>query len=78
VSRHHALISRCEDRVVIEDLDSHNGIFVDSRRVSRCDLQPGNTVAIGNFRLHFRRDPAGKAIAGSARPAPSAAECADK
>jgi hypothetical protein len=78
VSRHHALISRREDRVVIEDMNSHNGIFVDSRRVSRCDLQPGSTVAIGNFRLHFRRGQPGKAMAGSAKPASSAADGADR
>jgi hypothetical protein len=78
VSRHHALISRCEDRVVIEDLNSHNGIFVDSRRVGRCELHPGSTVAIGNFRLHFRRGQPGKAMAGSAKPASSGADCADR
>jgi pSer/pThr/pTyr-binding forkhead associated (FHA) protein len=73
VSRHHALISRAGDRVVIEDLNSANGVFVDSRRVSRSDLHPGNTVAIGNFRLRVKRVQPNQAFAESPIPASSVA-----
>jgi hypothetical protein len=55
VSRHHALISCTGDRVVVEDLNSANGVFIDSKRVSRSEVHPGNTVSIGNFQLRFKR-----------------------
>jgi len=55
VSRHHALIFCTEDRIAIEDLHSSNGIHVNSKKVGHSDLQPGDTVAIGGFRLRLKR-----------------------
>ncbi len=74
VSRHHALISCTGKRIVVEDLNSANGVFVDSIRVSRSEVHPGNTVSIGNFRLRFRRGRPARLMAGSAKPASSVAE----
>ena len=56
---HAALVSRLHcrltadksDQLVIEDLDSTNGIQVNGRRVSRQVLKPGDVVTIG--RLEF-------------------------
>jgi type II secretory pathway predicted ATPase ExeA len=55
VSRHHAFILRTEGRIVIEDLHSSNGVFINSRKVGRSELRPGDTVAIGDFRLRLKR-----------------------
>jgi type II secretory pathway predicted ATPase ExeA len=55
VSRHHALISCTADRIAIDDLHSSNGIHVNSRKVGHSDLRPGDTVAIGDFRLRLKR-----------------------
>jgi DNA repair exonuclease SbcCD ATPase subunit len=55
VSRHHALISCTSGRIAIEDLHSSNGIHVNSRKVGHSDLRPGDTVAIGDFRLRLKR-----------------------
>ena len=73
VSRHHALISCNRDGIVVEDLNSANGVFVDSMRVSRSEVHPGNTVSIGNFRLLFKRGRPVRLISGSADPATSVA-----
>jgi pSer/pThr/pTyr-binding forkhead associated (FHA) protein len=55
VSRHHALISCTEGRIAIEDLHSSNGIHVNSKKVCHSDLHPGDTVAIGDYRLRLKR-----------------------
>lgn len=54
VSRHHAILVNHEGNVVVEDLRSSNGIFINSKKVDRSDLRPGDTVAIGNFWLRVR------------------------
>lgn len=66
VSRHHALISCTGECVVVEDLNSANGVYVDSRRVSRSEVHPGNTVSIGNFQLRIKRGRPAGLMAGSA------------
>lgn len=55
VSRHHAMIVHTENSIAIEDLHSANGIFVNSEKVERFNLRPGDKVAIGNFTLRLRR-----------------------
>ncbi|MBI2768651.1 MAG: FHA domain-containing protein [Burkholderiales bacterium] len=39
--------------VFLEDLGSTNGTFVNNKRVKRHQLQDGEVVAIGNFRIQF-------------------------
>jgi type II secretory pathway predicted ATPase ExeA len=51
VSRHHALIFCSAERVYIEDLNSFNGTLVNGKKVARCNLQPDDKVAIGDFQL---------------------------
>jgi hypothetical protein len=39
--------------VFVEDLNSTNGTFVNNKRVKRQQLQDGDTIAIGHFRIQF-------------------------
>lgn len=55
VSRRHARIERVEGDVVIEDLGSANGVFVNAKRIRRHPLRPGDTIRIGasEFLVHL-------------------------
>jgi general secretion pathway protein A len=55
VSRHHAQVTADRDRVVIEDLNSTNGIMVRQRRVTNHTLEDGDIIQIGEHKLLFRR-----------------------
>lgn len=58
VSRRHAKISwSSSNRWIIEDLDSSNGTFVNSRRVTSCPIGPGDIVEIGAVCLSLGRIP---------------------
>jgi two-component system response regulator GlrR len=48
VSRHHCVIKVGDDGLICEDLGSTNGTFVAGRRVSSMQLEPGDTITIGN------------------------------
>jgi diguanylate cyclase (GGDEF)-like protein len=56
VSRRHARITcRSDGRYFIEDLASTNGTFVDSQRVSVCEIRPGDRIQVGpNVTLRFQ------------------------
>ncbi len=60
VSRHHALILLGPRDVVLEDLNSTNGVLVNGRRITRQLLHDGDLVSIGEvqFRLTLRQAPA--------------------
>ena len=54
VSRYHCWFSRKEDRVLVEDLASANGTFVNGDRLREPRvLKPGDRVLIGNTQLVF-------------------------
>jgi pSer/pThr/pTyr-binding forkhead associated (FHA) protein len=54
VSRYHCWFSLKEDRVVLEDLASANGTFVNGDRLREPRaLKPGDRVLIGNTQLVF-------------------------
>src|SRR4029079_14284189 len=48
VSRHHAEVVVDGDCVLVKDLVSRNGTFVDGLRVMEAELQPGQSVRFGN------------------------------
>ncbi|MEZ4298488.1 MAG: DUF4388 domain-containing protein [Polyangiaceae bacterium] len=48
VSRRHARIAYDGQRIVIEDLGSTNGTFVNGEKIKRCDLKEGDRVLIGS------------------------------
>jgi hypothetical protein len=53
VSREHARLTVSGDATTIEDLGSRNGVFVNSVRVDRRQLQQGDLVTIGETQFRF-------------------------
>jgi adenylate cyclase len=55
VSRNHCLISKEGKRLILKDLDSRNGTWVNGRRIkNRRSLKAGDVMQIGPFRLIFQ------------------------
>ncbi len=57
ISRHHVLLLRHGHRTYLMDLNSSNGTFVNSRRVSNHVLMHNDVIALGTHRIKFD-DPA--------------------
>jgi pSer/pThr/pTyr-binding forkhead associated (FHA) protein len=53
VSSHHAAVFRGGDDYILEDLESTNGTFVNSKRVVTHTLQTGDVILIGKHELVF-------------------------
>jgi hypothetical protein len=53
ISRFHARIVSDQDGTVIEDLDSRNGITVNSRKVRRKQLKSGDLIDIGRVQFKY-------------------------
>lgn len=53
VSRHHLLLVRSGSSTILMDLNSTNGTFVNSRRVSNHLLVDSDIIAIGHHRIKF-------------------------
>lgn len=54
ISRNHAKIVRGEESVVIKDLGSKNGTYVNNRRVTEQELHDGDRIALGTIVLIYR------------------------
>ena len=54
VSSHHARIFNDSGRLVVEDMNSLNGTFVNSQRVTRATLKPGDVVSVGKHTIEVR------------------------
>jgi pSer/pThr/pTyr-binding forkhead associated (FHA) protein len=59
VSRVHAEVSVNGETVCVADLKSRNGTFVDGVRVTKAELQPGQSVSFGNAQFHLISDKRG-------------------
>lgn len=55
VSRHHAEFDVAGDTLIVRDLGSTNGIYVNSARTDESSLQSGDEVIIGRFHLVVAR-----------------------
>ena len=55
VSREHCEIDLVDTTLVVRDLDSKHGTFVNERLVDRAELKPGDVLNIGlsKFRIHY-------------------------
>jgi hypothetical protein len=51
VSRRHAQVALDDGDVVVTDLGSTNGTFVNGRRVTRATIRPGDELTVGTSRL---------------------------
>lgn len=56
VSRRHAMIYLMEDQAFVQDLGSHNGTFVNGKKVKRAVLSRGDTLQIGRIVLRFLQE----------------------
>ena len=54
VSSHHAKIVNEGGKLVVEDLNSMNGTFVNNQRVKRVTLKPGDVVLVGKHTIEVR------------------------
>ena len=57
ISQMHARLSLGESGVVLEDLGSTNGTWVNNQRVTEAELQPGDLVRVGFTELEFLGNP---------------------
>ncbi len=49
ISRHHAKIYKnSTDEIIIEDLNSTNGTFVQGRKIKKCVIRDGDKIQLGN------------------------------
>jgi len=53
VSSHHAEVLLRGNDVVIKDLDSTNGTFIDGEKITESVLKPGQTLRFGNVELRL-------------------------
>jgi pSer/pThr/pTyr-binding forkhead associated (FHA) protein len=53
VSRRHAVLVQRDGKFVIEDQGSLNGVFVNRKRVESGELEDGDELQIGKYRLTF-------------------------
>jgi pSer/pThr/pTyr-binding forkhead associated (FHA) protein len=56
VSKRHAVVGRVKGRIVVKDLGSRNGTFVNGDRVEKAILVSGDRLKIGNAMLRFFRE----------------------
>ncbi|MBD3346262.1 MAG: transglycosylase SLT domain-containing protein [Chitinivibrionales bacterium] len=49
VSGHHAILYKTGDRIMIQDLESSNGTFVNEEQISETALNPGDVVGFGKM-----------------------------
>jgi predicted component of type VI protein secretion system len=63
LSRRHAEFVAAADRVLVRDLGSRNGVFVNGERTAEQTLEPGDIVQIGPLRAKYVTDGAAGAIA---------------
>jgi pSer/pThr/pTyr-binding forkhead associated (FHA) protein/chromosome segregation ATPase len=75
VSRNHAMILKGARELIVEDLNSTNGVLLNGRRISRNLLTDGDLLTIGEiqFRCVLKPNPRGAEVAEGATQAPSAA-----
>jgi general secretion pathway protein A len=75
ISRHHCQIVTQADSCVIEDLNSTNGIYVQSKRVRRHNLNDGDVVQVGQHEIMYidERIPRSRSMVD-----PSGADAIDK
>ncbi len=62
VSREHAIIKRSGNAVVLVDLNSANGTFVNGKRINERVLTSGDSITISKYILQFKEAPAALSV----------------
>ncbi len=57
ISRRHCCLAVVYDRVLIRDLGSRHGVFVNGVRVDEAEVRPGDEVAIAHLLYRFESQP---------------------
>lgn len=70
VSRRHSRVSYQDGNYVLDDLESANGTFFHRERISRVDLEDGETIYCGTFQVTFRLDETDQARVAAMEPEP--------
>jgi hypothetical protein len=73
LSRRHSEFVAGPDGVIVRDLGSRNGTFVNGVRVAESPVHPGDVVHIGHLRLRYVEGDEALAAGRPAAPAPAAA-----
>jgi len=76
VSSHHCEVLLRGSDIVIKDLDSTNGTFINNQKIGESVLNPGQVLRLGNVELRLDTGgppAAGKAAAPASAPAPATA-----
>ncbi len=58
ISRYHVLLTRQNNEVLLMDLNSRNGTYVNSRPVMQTIVRPNDIISVGNYRVKFIADAA--------------------
>src|SRR3954468_1031609 len=74
VSSHHAEIVLRGNDVVIKDLNSTNGTFINGEKVTESVLKPGQTLKFGQVELRLEGKDGTGAPAAGANPGPAASK----
>ena len=69
VSSHHCEILRRGGDIVIKDLNSTNGTFINNQKIAESVLKPGQTLRLGNVELRLDAGAGGAAPAAASAPA---------
>jgi adenylate cyclase len=69
VSRHHAELAPGRDHVLVRDLGSANGTFVNGRRIASRELRDGEEISFGELAFRLERRPATPREPGESLPA---------
>jgi predicted component of type VI protein secretion system len=70
ISSHHCEILLKGNDVVVKDLDSTNGTFINGEKITESVLKPGQTLRLGQCELRLEEGPAGAAATGGETAAP--------
>jgi len=62
ISRVHCEVEISNQRVLLKDLDSSSGTFVNNKRVTECELKEGDIVRIGNTQMRLDGTSAAEAL----------------
>jgi pSer/pThr/pTyr-binding forkhead associated (FHA) protein len=68
VSSHHARIYKEGANIVVEDLNSLNGTFVNKQRITKLQVKPGDAIMIGKHSIEVHESAAGDAPAAAGAP----------